>query len=502
MGTRVRLISPHFNKALLPINNKAVISYIIEKVSHKHDIVIAIGYGGEIVEEYCKIAHPEYNFHFVHIKNYETNGPSYSLDACKKLLQKPFYLATADTIVTESFPQIETNWIGIYHTAIPELYATVQIDKNNNVINLINKNPSSKYDNAFIGIAGIYDYKIFWKELDVKSNEIVSAFYNTKNYKKLIAYKFTWYDTGAIDGYEKTIKELNKEVSRSPKPTEGFFNVNNKIIKVFIDDKISQNRIKRCKQLKGLVPKLNLCSKYTYSYKYQDGKTLYHYNNNIWNKFIKFAFDNLWHTKYIINGNDEYCDKFYFNKTHIRTQQLLENRPTHFSETHIINGIATESIQNLLKKIDWKLLNKGMFSTKYHGDLQFDNIIYSDNNEKFILIDWRQDFGGCIDYGDIYYDMAKLYGGCLMPYYLLYDDNNISIKYNKQNIDYTFIQNSSLLIFAKKYLNILENKKFDIRKIQLLTGLIYLNMAPLHLNNFGNMLFFHAKYMLQKFINE
>ena len=28
-----------------------------------------------------------------------------------------------------------------------------------------------------------------------------------------------------------------------------------------------------------------------------------------------------------------------------------------------------------------------------------------------IFLDWRQNFGGIINYGDIYYDLAKLYHG-------------------------------------------------------------------------------------------
>ena len=51
-----------------------------------------------------------------------------------------------------------------------------------------------------------------------------------------------------------------------------------------------------------------------------------------------------------------------------------------------------------------------------HGDLQFDNIIYNKKLNKFILIDWRQDFAGQIEFGDLYYDIAKLYGGILLNY--------------------------------------------------------------------------------------
>ena len=45
-------------------------------------------------------------------------------------------------------------------------------------------------------------------------------------------------------------------------------------------------------------------------------------------------------------------------------------------------------------------------SYQFHGDFILDNIII--NNSEFTLLDWRQDFGGDLEKGDIYYDLAKL----------------------------------------------------------------------------------------------
>ena len=67
-----------------------------------------------------------------------------------------------------------------------------------------------------------------------------------------------------------------------------------------------------------------------------------------------------------------------------------------------------------MNRIDWKNLSDGkqVFSWR----LQFDNIIF--NFKGFKLIDWRQDFGN-IYVGDLYYDLAKLYGGLLINYKLI-----------------------------------------------------------------------------------
>ena len=53
-GTRMGPVCNNINKALLPLNNKAIISHIIEKFSKKDSFVIGLGYKGEQVKSYLK----------------------------------------------------------------------------------------------------------------------------------------------------------------------------------------------------------------------------------------------------------------------------------------------------------------------------------------------------------------------------------------------------------------------------------------------------------------
>ena len=43
----------------------------------------------------------------------------------------------------------------------------------------------------------------------------------------------------------------------------------------------------------------------------------------------------------------------------------------------------------------------------------FVNLLYMKKN-KFTLIDWRQDFAGETEFGDLNYDLAKLLGGIII----------------------------------------------------------------------------------------
>ena len=183
---------------------------MIDKTPKEYEIVIALGYKGDMVREYCEAAHPNRKFKFVEVDKYEGEGtgPAYSINKCKEYLQRPFIWVTADTIISDELPTIDTNWLGVYPTGIPELYATVDIN-NDKAIGFKNKDKQG-YNNAFIGLASVYDYKTFWDELDIDSGEIVSAYYNLDKYSDMKAKIFDWYDVGTVDNYIKA-KNLFKD---------------------------------------------------------------------------------------------------------------------------------------------------------------------------------------------------------------------------------------------------------------------------------------------------
>ena len=55
IGSRLGDLTKNVNKAMLPINNKAIISHIIEKFPREYDFVIALGYKGDELKQYCQM---------------------------------------------------------------------------------------------------------------------------------------------------------------------------------------------------------------------------------------------------------------------------------------------------------------------------------------------------------------------------------------------------------------------------------------------------------------
>ena len=114
-GTRMGVSSKQINKALLPIDHKAVISHIIEKFSIDDVFVIALGYKGDQVINYLKSAHPKNKFEFVQVENFdrEGSGPGLSLISCMENLQEPFLFFACDGLFFDEINNFDHNWIGI-----------------------------------------------------------------------------------------------------------------------------------------------------------------------------------------------------------------------------------------------------------------------------------------------------------------------------------------------------------------------------------------------------
>ena len=499
-GTRMFQLTENINKALLPINGKAVISYIIDKIPNEYDIIITTGYKAELLKEYCEAVHEDRHITYINVPDYDSkkSGPGESLLKCKKLLQRPFYFSTVDCLIDVELPTIDSDWIGVSPTSISNIYSTANLDKDLNVINFKNKSKDG-YKYAFIGLSGIYNYEKFWETLEKNignSGELVSVYMSDYKVKAKI---MEWQDTGTIDSYHNAKKIMEENYFVLNKNDEYFYNINNKIIKIFIDSNICKNRIKRSELLKDYIPELTYKGNNTYAYEKFEGQTLYEIDNiEIFIKFLNWL--QIFWKKENVNIKDD-AKLFYHDKTYKRLNIFLEKYPDFDKLQHNIDGIKCESLNYYLNKIDWNLLEDCLPSKNFHGDLQFDNVLYNeylitDNlQDEFKLIDWRQSFGNSTDYGDIYYDLAKLYGGLLISYYDM-KKNNFSFDAIDDKIKLNYTPSKDLRLFKKYYEKWIIDNGYNLIKVKTLTFIIYLNMTPLHEKPFDLFLFYFAKKLI------
>ena len=247
---------------------------------------------------------------------------------------------------------------------------------------------------------------------------------------------------------------------------------------------------------RNIFPIIDKVSKNFYSYRYFEGSIFY---NNLekktFNDFLKFSLDKLWirNKKYNSKKFQKICSLFYKKKTLIRYNKFKE-KYSNFDETKDINGKKYPDIKSLLKKIKWSEINNGVQSF-IHGDLQFDNVIYNRKKKKFKLIDWRQDFGKSIKIGDLYYDLSKIYGGMLIDYSKI-KLNKFSYFENQKKINFNVPKIKKFKNYEKIFFDLILSQKLDIEKVKIITGLIFLNMSPLHHYPFDKILYNLSKKIL------
>ncbi|MSR70969.1 hypothetical protein EXS62_02940 [Candidatus Kaiserbacteria bacterium] len=512
IGNRVGQFSTHINKGVLPVNNKAVISYVIEKFPVDADIIIAVGHKKDTVVDYLTLAYPERTFTFVEVDNYTGpgTGPGYSLLKCKDLLQSPFIFCTSDTIVLEDIPPPKENWMGIAPVHETEPYCTVKI-KNNLVVQLDNK---IKTDNkfAFIGLAGIHDYKEFFSTLEqskeLHDNEVqMTEGFKGLLEKKLVPIGFTWFDTGTLTNYLDTNRHFSGGGDKFDfsKEDEFLYFVNDRVIKFFADPTITGRRYYRAANgLAGISPRIEGHRGNFYSYALVPGQTLYSaLNPSVLEDFLSWAQKHLWKKADLSPEQKkeftDACYEFYRTKTEGRLKAFADKMQT-AQEPLFINDVRVPSTKELLQRVNWGALCEGIASN-YHGDLQFDNVLISKDPAtgayRFLLLDWRQDFAGLKDVGDLYYDLAKLYGGMILSYPLI-KEAMFSASLSGERLYYHFFTKNDLHDAREHYEQFLLQNGYDLQKIKTLTALIFLNMSPLHNTPFDLLLHGLGRSMLHK----
>lgn len=496
LGSRLGKLTNYTNKSLVRISDKPAISHIIESYPSNTNFIITLGHYGSHVKQFLELAYPNYNFTFVEIDKYKGEGSSlgYSISKCKDFINSPFIFHASDTIIKDyKLNSVDKNWIIGCYKEDNSQYRTLNI--NSGKIKLINEKGEIGYDFSYTGICGIKDFELFFLELekliidnsDISDAHVINKMLSKVEFEYKQAEYGSWFDVGNTSELIKTRKFFENEVAILDKKDESIFFFDDCVIKFFADSTVNKNRVIRAKNLNGLVPNIIDYSDNFYKYKKAEGQLFSKsVNKQKFIKFINWTNKNLW-IKKTDNSFEEKCYDFYIEKTKKRIQKFLDFNT---DSSEYINGELIPPVYDLLDRIDSKWLCNGIPS-QFHGDFILDNII--ETKDGFCLIDWRQDFAGNLEVGDLYYDLAKL-------------NHNLTINHdivNKNLFDHSK-ENCHILVNSK--LNecrsllhsfILENG-YDLRKVETLTSIIWINMAPLHDYPFNNFLFNFGKYNLYK----
>lgn len=498
LGSRLGNLTKFTNKSLVRIGDKPVISHIIETYPEDVEFVVTLGHHGSQVEQYLTLAHPERNIQFVEVDTYMGEGSSllYSISLCEEYLQSPFIFHACDTILPKNYIQdvdFSTNWSigGVGDNS--QSYRTINCV--NGKIASINEKGEQNFDFVYVGVSGIQQYEVFWNTCrsilqTVKTSDLSDCHAIRKMNDFGVIKIDDWYDIGNIDALRRTRSKIKGTIHVLDKEDENIFLFDNFVVKFFYNKKVCYDRVSRTENLKGLVPDLLGSTENFYKYRYVKGDLLSDVVDlQKFGSLLFWSKENLWTEK----DDPSYKNNalsFYKDKTALRIEKFLEKYNL-TDEYDLINGSLVPPMRQLLEQVDFNSI-MGKSPTGFHGDFILDNILLSDDT--FKLIDWRQDFNGSIDAGDMNYDLAKLNHNLILNHEIL-DKNLYSIDFEK-GIRCDVHVKKSLLDCKIILKDFCERQGIDYKSIEILSSIIWVNMSPLHEHPLDMFLYYFGKYNL------
>lgn len=474
-GSRLKPYTDYFNKVLLPYKGKPVLDNILDQLPYEYQIVLVVGHKAQQLIEYAKLSYGN-RVEIVEVDDI-TIGPGYSLLQAKEHLQCPFYLVCGDCIFEPeaSLPTLEFDWLGtsLLNESTRDYFTVATQETKSGRLEIVDTRNKSVdgYPDAFIGIAGIKNYQIFWKLLEQGKNkyshlgwELVSAWSSCTLYPQPIeAIPMRWIDQGTTLQF---LEHNSTEYAKDPKYINELTYIHENEFGLDIVTKITDSKEKNLRRVvrgeelswnpktgEYLIPEYYSHGEFYSSYFFEEGCNLYEDDELDFGDFLDWLKRNFidCSNKFLHIDHNELND-FYYLKTLDRLRLLPDSK----ERTQIAHNLRDEFWEH------------GRVANIFHGDLNFANIIKSTEKYRsrgtYITIDWRDCFtNNLIHQGDLYYDLAKLYAGFIYPL------GQVELKVDLQEI-------------RKDFDGFVVKEDLDLRRIQRLAGLVYANIAPLYLS--------------------
>ena len=209
-GRRMGPFSRMVNKALVPYDNKPLISHIIEKFDHDTKFVVACGHLGSQIENYLNSVHSDKNIVFVTVPDYSegNTGPANSIRACQHEISGAFLWIACDTLFDFDYrDKLDHNWIGVYpvNSDISQDYCWVERDSDC-ITKIVNKKASKRAVDAFIGLMYACDGQYMENLNNVDARDTYQGFLDNLNLKAHTVRD--WLDFGTYDKWLELSQDL------------------------------------------------------------------------------------------------------------------------------------------------------------------------------------------------------------------------------------------------------------------------------------------------------
>lgn len=538
-GSRMLSLTDSNPKAMLPLNNKPIIGHQLDFMIDNNfkKVVIVVGYQKEKLIKYVSDNYAN-KIRISFVEQKELNGLAdavyvgVSSLTSRELVESSLFISLGDIVPNIDYKSVcllanSNSWV-IYN--IVEDYSRwclIDIDEKGEIKKFIDKPKEKPSVDVLRNLVGMYNFDDIITLKDcledvIKERVVISGeFQLSQALEKYIKYipikavpaENSHFDVGEVDDLNKTRENIARHFN-SVKLVDGV------IIKTSEDNfsklekefKWYKNIPKR---LKKYIPEFLGIDYENKNYKLEyipstPLQELFLYNlpsDDEWSKILGKIFEYIGET-HVITSDSSNLSKANFEMLVTKTEDRVKDVSKIFDEKlYTINGVIMKNpiyhLEQIFKHVEEMFLNEENYSINYgilHGDLFFGNMLYDIEKEELKLVDPRGDYGGNVIKGDIRYDIAKL-NHSINGYYDFIVNGLYRLDDNGPILNYVFYDSKQDEV-KKIFDSYLFCSYFDKDEINLLTGLLFLTMIPLHSENHKNqtMQFIRACEFLNDFI--
>ena len=128
--------------------------------------------------------------------------------------------------------------------------------------------------------------------------------------------------------------------------------------------------------------------------------------------------------------------------------------------------------------------------------------MYSADDGAFCLLDWRGSFASQTEFGDLYYDLGKIYAGTYIQFNKIKNLKKEQLIVSSNNVKLGKLRTKNLALFESKLSTWIQENNYDLQKVKIIASLILMNIACLHEPYQANMLFFAGRRLIDESLKE
>lgn len=418
LGSRMGRVGDGLNKALLPLQHRAILTHLIELGPQDAEIVISAGHRAQQLMDYLHMAHPDL-VSLVTWVDAAGVGPGGGLLACREVVgDRDMVFTSCDTL----WEPDKTLWHDAGSWAAyapvpagtgPERWCRLAVHNDGPVGAVVDKKSGwLTATQAYTGLAMIKraDLPTFWDGVrnddGVNGEQQVSGgLAALAKHGRLHGRRIAWTDTGDEDAYRRAVIARDGYDWSKSRQATWVLPSTGRVVKWWANPETAPMVHARRERLAephhyGGVPEVLHVNNSMLTMRYIHGisgyaamRTTHDLADFIDSPAMARVIE---HVEVPLGNREASCRYFHLEKT---TERIKSLRPG-------IRWLA----EGIMDRLDTGRVVTGCIPSIWHGDLNLGNVI-RDDDLNWWLIDWRPDFAGGVSWGDYRHDLGKLIGG-------------------------------------------------------------------------------------------